>query len=84
MSRIWPADMIREMLALAEATGEAYAELENPAEAAKFRFAVYTFRKTQRLGEDLAISIEGRRVWARQRPSPMVVVGTPGPLAEGA
>ena len=58
MSSIWPHNTIRELLALADATGVSKAECTSPEEAERFRFAIYYFRRQHGLGQGLSITIE--------------------------
>ena len=68
MPKIWSSEMIRELLALAGAQGSAQAELANAREAALFRFAIYTFRRKNRIGNDISITIEDNKVMLVKRP----------------
>lgn len=67
MSKVWPHDQIRELLALAELNGSARAELASPKEAEKFRFALYYFRRQQDIGQNLVITIEDSFVIVEKR-----------------
>jgi len=59
LSSVWPHDTIRELLALADATGVSKAECASPEEAEKFRFAIYYFRRQHGLGNDLSVTLDG-------------------------
>jgi hypothetical protein len=84
MSRIWPAELIRELLTAAEKHGTAKATLDSVEDANKFRFSVYTFRKANSVGEDLIITVEGNEVIARRRPEVSVEISVPfGTIEEG-
>lgn len=58
---------MRELLASAEAYGEARATLASAREAELFRFALYSYRRANNLGLDLALTIDGTAVIARKR-----------------
>lgn len=66
MSKIWPRDQIRELLALADATGSARAECASPEEAEKFRFAIYYFRRQTGIGLSLSITLDNNFVVVAQ------------------
>lgn len=72
MPKIWPHDMIRELLALAETQGESSAELESEREAELFRFAIYSFRRTNAVGEDVSVKLDGNRVVLTHKPAPSI------------
>jgi hypothetical protein len=74
MPKIWPHDTIRELLALAEATGESSAELASEREAELFRFAIYSFRREQGIGHNLSVTLDGCRVVVTKRETPTVVI----------
>lgn len=67
MSNIWPRDQIRELLALADASGSARAELISAEEAEKFRFAIYFFRRQHGIGQNLTITLDGNFVVVEKR-----------------
>jgi hypothetical protein len=69
---IWPKDVIRELLAQASLTGEARAELASPTEAERFRFAIYSFRRTEGIGYDLSITLDTNTVVVRKKHLPSV------------
>jgi hypothetical protein len=70
---IWPHDKIRELLAIAEITGEAKAELNSYDDAESFRYAIYYFRKQNNLGNNLTITIEGNWVFLKKKPEVAIV-----------
>lgn len=72
--KIWPRSEIRELLALAERTGIARATLGSPDEAAKFRFAIYTFRRTHGTKFDFSVVVEGNDVVVRQNEMPSITI----------
>jgi hypothetical protein len=74
MSKIWPHEMIRELLALAEAGGEARAELETRREAERFRFAIYSFRRQNNIGNSLSVTIDGNTVVVARKEMPTVTI----------
>ena len=74
MPKIWPLEVMRELLALAAATGESRAELATEEEAKLFRFAIYNFRKTNDLGADLSITTEANVVIVRKRLAPKITI----------
>ena len=74
MPKIWPHETIRELLALAEAMGEAQAELGSEREAELFRFAIYSFRRQAKIGQDLAVAVEGNKVTVAKRKVPEVFI----------
>lgn len=74
MPKLWPYATIRELLALAEATGQSQATLASEREAELFRFAIYSFRKQYTLGQDLSISLDGNNVIITKRQTPSVMI----------
>ena len=74
MSKIWPKGVIRELLAHASLTGEAKAELDSRLEAERFRFAIYSFRKTEGIGYDLTVTISGPTVVITKKHLPSVKI----------
>jgi hypothetical protein len=68
MSKIWPHDKIRELIGLAEATGEARATLASAAEAKLFRYAIYSWRRTNSLGWDIMATIDDATVVLTKKP----------------
>lgn len=72
--RIWPHAMIRELIALAEAQGEARAQLASRSEAERFRFAIYSFRRQNQLGSTISVTIEDEgTVVLTKREAPEIV-----------
>jgi hypothetical protein len=71
---IWEPATIRELLAIAATSAEARAVLATPEEAELFRFAIYNFRRTQGIGNDMTITLEGNAVVVRKRPEPSVTI----------
>lgn len=71
--RIWPHAMIRELIALAQTQGEARAQLPTRGDAERFRFAIYSFRRQNRLGQELSITIEDDTVVLTKREAPEIV-----------
>ena len=82
MSRIWPADSIRELLTAAELVGAASATLETPEDASRFRFAIYTFRKQNALGEDLVVTVTGNVVVVSRPKVHNISIEVPGSTIE--
>ena len=74
MSSIWPHNTIRELLALADATGVSKAECDSPKEAEKFRFAIYYFRRQHGLGNDLSVTLDGSFVILEKKELREVIV----------
>lgn len=74
MTKIWPQDTIRELLALAEARGESCALLEDSAAAESFRFAIYYFRRQNNIGQNLTVTIEDNKVVITRRETPQVKI----------
>lgn len=73
MTKIWPYDKIRELLALANASGEAVAILNSEREAELFRYAIYGFRRTNPgVGDNLSVTIVNTNVIVTKRVSPLV------------
>lgn len=70
--KIWPHDMIRELLALAELEGESRAVLGSKREAERFRFAIYSFRRHNNVGFNLSITIDETTVIVTRREMPEV------------
>lgn len=77
MSKIWPHDKIHELILRAETEGESEAELANAEAARQFRFAIYNFRKQQGIGQELTITLNGRKVLLRKIEPPSVVISAP-------
>jgi chloramphenicol O-acetyltransferase len=77
MSNIWPKDVIRELLALAEAQGSARAEVGTEREAELFRFAIYAFRRQTNLGQNLTIDLDNGAVVVTKRASPQITIVHP-------
>jgi hypothetical protein len=67
VSKIWPLDTIRELLALANTSGEARATLASAEEAELFRFAIYNFRRNHSLGLDMTVTIDDNAVVVTKR-----------------
>jgi hypothetical protein len=76
LSKIWPQDSIRELLARAEILGESSAELSSDRDAILFRFAIYSFRRNAHIGEDLSVTIEDKKVIVTKKVSPLVKILT--------
>lgn len=73
MPKIWPYDMIRELLALADAKGESIATLDSEREAVLFRYAIYSFRRINPgVGDNLSVTLSGTSVIVTKRLSPVV------------
>jgi hypothetical protein len=62
LSKQWPHDKIRELLALASAKGRSKATLSSERDAELFRFAIYAFRTNNNIGQDLIITLDGNTV----------------------
>jgi len=65
---------MRELLTLAETVGESRAELSNAAEAEKFRYALYYFRKQENLGLDLSVTLDDNVVTLTRKQVPKVEI----------
>lgn len=78
MTKTWPKDQIRELIALANVSGSAKAKLSSPGEAKLFRFAIYNFRRRQGLGEDLVIDLTGDEVTLTKAEIPTITIISPG------
>jgi hypothetical protein len=74
MSKIWPQDAIRELIALADRCGTSRAELSSERDAERFRFAIYSFRRQTNLGQDLSITVNGNTVVIAKRETPSIVI----------
>ena len=74
MPKIWPHDTIRELLALADARGESSAELANAREAELFRFAIYSFRRTNTGFDDLSVTLNDNKVIVTKRTAPKITI----------
>ena len=74
MPKIWPYDTIRELLALAEAKGEATATVASEREAILFRYAIYSFRKLNDIGHNLSVTLDNNRVIVTKRTLPQVQI----------
>jgi hypothetical protein len=72
--KIWPHATIRELLALAEAEGHSRATLDSRREAERFRFAIYSFRRQNNVGNDLSITIEDTSIVITRRELPSVTI----------
>lgn len=70
----WPRDTIRELLALADASGESKAELPSARDAELFRFAIYSFRRTERVGGNISVTLDGTNVILTKRNIPQVAI----------
>ncbi len=73
MSHIWPKDTIALLIQTAEASGEAKAMLSSPEEAAKFRWAIYNYRKHNKVGQELLVVLEDCSVLITKRPAAPVI-----------
>ena len=76
MPKIWPTEVIRELLALASSGGESQATLASAEEARLFRFAIYTFRKVHDVGADLSITLDDNVVVVRRRPAHSITLSS--------
>ena len=65
---------MRELLALANITGEAKAQLASRREAELFRYAIYKYRQSQDIGLDLLITIDDTTVVATKPKPPVVTI----------
>ena len=74
MTKNWPRDAIRELLALADLEGESRAKLASEREASLFRFAIYGFRRSNNVGNDIVVTIEGTDVVLRKNPPSVVTI----------
>ena len=84
MPKIWPTEVIRELLALAAATGESQATLASAEEARLFRFAIYTFRKVHGTGADLSITLDDNIVVVRKRTVPVITLSSEADTTVGS
>jgi hypothetical protein len=76
MAYSWPSDVIRELIAQAEASGESRATLSSVEEARLFRFAIYSFRRTNFVGQELTIAVDGVSVVLARRVLPVISIDT--------
>lgn len=74
MQNTWPHELIRELLARAEAVGRAEASLNSPREAELFRFAIYNFRRTVGIGQSLTVTLDDAKVIVTSSPAPVVIL----------
>ena len=75
MPQVWPHATMRELLAQANATGEARATLASAREAELFRFAIYSYRRKHASEYcTLAITLDGNNVVATRREEPSVTI----------
>lgn len=74
MPRIWPHDVIRELLARAELCGSARATLASAREAKLFRFAIYSFRDANDIGQNLTVTINDKDVIVTKRELPTIAI----------
>jgi hypothetical protein len=58
VSKKWPHETIRELLARAECEGSAKALTDTYREAELLRFAIYTFRRQTQIGLGLTVTID--------------------------
>jgi hypothetical protein len=72
--KLWPTDVIRELLALADATGRSEAVLSSVREAELFRFAIYSFRRHADVGWDLSVTLDETKVIVTKRLPPSVTI----------
>jgi len=79
MQNTWPHEVIRELLARAEADGRAVATLESEREAELFRYAIYNFRKAKGIGLGLSVTLDGSTVVVERTPAPVVELGEERP-----
>lgn len=73
-TRSWPRATIRELIARAEELGSARAELGSEAEAKLFRFAIYNFRNSAQIGQNLFVTLDCNSVILTRRQDPAVVI----------
>ena len=74
MSKSWPKDVIRELLALAKTEGYSKATLSTPDEAKLFRFAIYNFRRNEDFGREINVTLDDTAVVLSQREYPIVSI----------
>lgn len=74
MPKVWPQATIRELLAIADATGESIATLGSEREAELFRFAIYSFRRMTGIGDNLSITLDRTKVVVTRRTTPTVTI----------
>lgn len=74
MPKLWPYELIRELLTRADLTGESSATLASPRDAQLFRYAIYSFRKQTDLGRDLFITLEDNTVKVAKRAVPEILI----------
>jgi hypothetical protein len=61
-------------LTRASLLGEAQAELESEREAELFRFAIYSFRRQNNIGQDIVVTLDGPTVKLEKRHVPEVTI----------
>lgn len=76
MAYSWPPDVIRELIAQAEASGESRAVLGSADEARLFRFAIYSFRRANSVGQELTITVDEASVVLARRVLPVISIAT--------
>ena len=77
MSKIWPSSTIRELIALAVSVGESTATLDSAEEARLFRFAIYSFRRNNGVGEGLQVTLFENKVILTRQTCPSISITSP-------
>lgn len=72
--KIWPQSKMRELLAQAALTGEARAKLDSRADAERFRYSIYAFRRNHNIGYNVSITIEDNTVVVTRKTAPPVTL----------
>lgn len=84
--KIWPTELIRELLARAVADGEASASTTDVDSAKNFRFAIYNFRRDNATDadaaswQDLVITLDETNVIVRKRAEPQIALADMGDM----
>ncbi len=60
--KTWPRYILQEILSRAETNGESIATTASHREAELLRFALYNFRRNEKIGRNLRITIDENRV----------------------
>lgn len=66
--RIWPMNMIKDLIEQAESTGESEATLQSAREAGLFHFAIRNYKRRYGVGKNLTINTSGNTVTLRTKP----------------
>lgn len=74
MRGYWPQHILRELLVLAEKTGEARAACDSPREAELMRKALYNFRTGAEVGLGVTITVDANIVVLKATERPHVEI----------